>query len=95
MSVTEDLREQLESVLMTMEDRGLQTYMVGMSRKEIELVHDLLTETGIVAPDKYEEIYQEGYEGGYKTAVMDMAKTIKELETYGGNKQEKRAAGMP
>lgn len=86
MSVIKDLQEQLDSILQTMEDRGFKTYMVGMSKKEIELVHDLLMETGIVAPDKYEEIYQEGYEGGYKTAVMDMAKKIKELETYGGNK---------
>ena len=89
----ETARETLENVLQTMEDRGIQTYMVGLNKKEIEHLLDAATmaaeEPGSF--QAYRTAYDSGFQRGYQTAVLDMGKRIKEMRTFGGDKQEKRA----
>ena len=95
MSVTEDLQEQLEKILMTMEDRGFKTYMVGLNRTEIQEILDMIS---IVTDKKQmmiDDEYAAGYQYGYKSALLDAVRKLREMEWHGGNKQEKRAAGMP
>ena len=81
MSAKDDLKDNLEKILLTMEDRGLQTYMVGMNRKEIETVLDLLETDGDM-PDEYAV----GYQYGYKRAIKDVARVVKGMEWHGGSK---------
>jgi len=88
MSAKDNLKQHLELILQSMEDRGFQTYMVSMSIWEIKFLLEILEE------EKTPE-YEKGYEYGYKKAVMDMAKKIKELGRHGGGFKEKRADGMP
>jgi transcriptional regulator with XRE-family HTH domain len=45
--------------------------------------------------EEFEVAYQAGFQYGYQTAVKDMAKRMREMRWYGGDKQEKRAAGVP
>ena len=39
--------------------------------------------------------YQKGFEHGYKTAVKDVVKKMKEMESYGGDYKKIGAAGVP
>ena len=45
--------------------------------------------------DDWETAYKTGYEYGYQQAIKDMAKKLKGMKWYGGDKQKERAAGMP
>lgn len=92
-NVNETARETLEKVLLTMEEKGCQTYMVGLNKREIE---HLLEAAGMAAEEPgtfqaYKGAYDSGFQRGYQTAVLDMGKRIKEMRTFGGDKQEKRA----
>jgi hypothetical protein len=57
---------------------------------------EIVPENGqIKKTDEFEVAYQAGFQYGYQTAVKDMAKRMREMRWYGGDKQEKRAAGVP
>ena len=45
--------------------------------------------------EDFETAYMAGYEYGYKMAIKDMEKKIKELKSYGGDYKKERAAGVP
>lgn len=90
MSIANDLKEQLDSILQTMEDRGFKTYMVGMNRAEIELVRDMLD-----AEEDMPDEYAAGYQYGYKRAIKDVARVVKGMEWHGGSKQTDGADGVP
>lgn len=45
--------------------------------------------------DLYETAHQHGFQYGYQKAIKDMAKKMREMRTYGGYKQAKRAEGVP
>lgn len=61
---------------------------VGFMNKCADDIEQMLQETA--KPE-----YQRGYEYGYKTAIKDVVNKMKEMEWYGGDQQEKRAAGVP
>ena len=94
MKTREELREQLEKILMIMDDRGFQTYMVSMNRKEIELVMDMIiTQDERVGQMKDE--YGAGYEAGYKQALLDAIRKLKEMTKDGGRYAPVRIDGVP
>ena len=45
--------------------------------------------------EDYESMYMTGHEDGYKAAILDMAKNMKEMKWYGGDYKKERAAGVP
>ena len=81
MSIKADLKKYLEEILQTMEDRGFQTYMVSMNKSEIEEVLDMIDRT----EDMTDE-YTAGYQYGYKRALVDAVKLLREMEWHGGSK---------
>ena len=49
---------------------------------------------GKMHAEDFETAYFAGYEDGYKQAIKDMAKHMKEMKTYGGYKNQ-HAEGLP
>jgi hypothetical protein len=88
-SAMETLQEAMEKMDKGGEYGPFNSIMVSMTRGEIQYLLDRLDEMS------FEQAWGAGYEYGYQQAIKDMGKRIKEMKTYGGDKQKKRAFGVP
>ena len=104
MSVLKELQERMEKLLILMEDRDRKLEWVCMTRDEVEALLEMMEEPE-TAGEKNNDLIQLGKaynagfkEGGkfaYNQAINDVIRKLERMQFYGGNKQEKRADGVP
>ena len=106
MSVLKELQERLEKLQILMEDKDRKLEWVCMTRDEVEALLDMMEESAAEPEQKacsevekeqlYVNGYREGFGNGYKAAILDMTKRIKELsKKHGGGYKAQRIDGMP
>ena len=77
-------------------ESGWSVANVWMSRDEIlRLIYLIDRDAEPVDMQNYEKAYTEGFNMGRQRAIVDAIKVLKGMKWYGGDKQKKRAAGVP